>query len=50
MAVIKIDDELYNKIKKLIKEGYNRFDYPTVKSFVDKAVLEMLKRNKKVKT
>ncbi|HLC47325.1 MAG TPA: hypothetical protein VJI75_06390 [Candidatus Nanoarchaeia archaeon] len=45
MAVIKIDDELYEKIKKLIKEGDNRFDYPTVKAFVDKAVFAALKNN-----
>ena len=43
MAVIKIDDELYNIIKKLIKEGDNRFDYPTVKAFVDKAVFSTIK-------
>lgn len=43
MAVIKVDDELYKRIKKLIKEGDNRFDYPTVKSFVDKAVFSTLK-------
>ena len=45
MAVIKIDDELYERIKKLIKEGDNRFDYPTVKAFVDKAVFAALKNN-----
>ena len=43
MAVIKIDDELYSIIKKLIKEGDNRFDYPTVKAFVDKAVFSTIK-------
>jgi len=43
MAVIKIDDELYKRIKKLIKEGDNRFDYPTVKAFVDKAVFSTIK-------
>lgn len=44
MAEVKIDDELHERIKKFIKEGENRFDYPTVKSFVDKAVLKMLKK------
>lgn len=43
MAVIKVDDELYKRIKKLIKEGDNRFDFPTVKAFVDKAVFSTLK-------
>ena len=42
MAEVKIDKELHEKIKRLIKKCKNRFDYPTVKSFVDKAVLKML--------
>jgi len=43
MTETKIDKELLEKIKKLIKKGENRFEYPNVKSFVDKAVLKMLK-------
>ena len=43
MAVIKIDDELLNKVRKYIKEGDNKFDFPTVKAFVDKAVHIYLK-------
>ena len=43
MAEVKIDKELHNKIKKIIKKGENRFEFPTVKSFVDKAVLNVLK-------
>jgi len=43
MAEVKIDDELLERIKKIIKKGENRFEFPTVKSFVDKAVLKMLK-------
>lgn len=43
MAEVKIDEELQEKVKKFIKKGENRFDFPTVKSFVDKAVLKMLK-------
>jgi len=43
MATIKIDDELLKKIKKLIKQGDNRFDHPNVKAFVDKAVYLALK-------
>jgi len=42
MAVIRIDDELYKKIIKLIK-GEKRFDFPSVKSFVDKATYEKIK-------
>ena len=43
MAEVKIDNELHKRIKKLIEKGENRFDFPTVKSFVDKAVLKILK-------
>lgn len=43
MAETKIDKELLERIKKIIKKGENRFDFPNVKSFVDKAALKMLK-------
>jgi hypothetical protein len=42
MAVIRIDDELYKKIIKLIK-GEKRFDFPSAKAFVDKAIYEKVK-------
>jgi hypothetical protein len=43
MAETKIDDDLLKQIKKLLQKGENKFDFPSVKSFVDKAVLKMLK-------
>jgi len=43
MAEVKIDNELLERIKKIIVKGENRFEFPTVKSFVDKTVLKMLK-------
>ena len=43
MAEVKIDKELLKRVKKIIKEDENRFDFPTAKAFVDKAVLKMLK-------
>jgi hypothetical protein len=43
MVEVKIDEELHKRINKFIKEGENRFDFPTIKSFVDKSVLKMLK-------
>lgn len=47
---VKIDAELKKKIEELISKGENRFDYPSVKNFVDKAVLKLLKElEKKVK-
>jgi len=49
MAVIKFDDELLKKVKEYIKEDDNRFDFPTVKSFVDKAAYLYLKEKSKKK-
>ncbi len=49
MAVIKIDDELLKKIKDFIRQGDNRFDYPSTKAFVDKAVYVFLKEKSKKK-
>jgi len=46
MAVIRIDDELYKKISKLIK-GERRFDFPSGKAFVDKAIFEKIKEIEK---
>jgi len=43
MVEVKIDEELYKRIIKFIKQGENKFDFPSAKSFVDKAVLKMLK-------
>lgn len=47
MAVIRIDDELYKKIIKFIKKGGNRFDFPSVKSFVDKVIYKKIKEIEK---
>ena len=49
MAEVKVDEELHKRINKLIKKGENRFDFPTIKSFVDKAILKMLKSLEKRK-
>ena len=40
---VKIDPELKKRIEKFISEGENRFDFPSVKNFVDKAVFKLLK-------
>ena len=47
MAVIKIDDELHREIIKLIK-GKRRFEYPNIKSFIDKTIYEKLKELEKL--
>jgi len=49
MAVIRIDDKLYKEILKLIK-GERRFDYPSAKAFVDKAIYEKIKEIEKEET
>lgn len=40
---VKIDSKLKNRIEKLMKKGDNKIKYPSVKNFIDKAVLKMLK-------
>jgi len=49
MAEVKIDEKLLKKIKEFIKTGENKFDFPTAKSFTDKAVLKLLKELEKKK-
>ena len=44
---VKIDAELKKRIEDFISKGDNRFDYPSVKNFIDKAVLKMLKEVEK---
>ena len=44
--VVKLDPELKKKIEELISKKLNRIEYPSVKNFVDKAVLKMLKEVK----
>lgn len=41
--VIKIDKDLKKRIEKIIKEKDNRIKFPSVKNFVDQAVLKFLK-------
>ena len=43
---VKLDKELKFKIEEFISKNNNRFDYPSVKNFVDKAVLKLLKEVK----
>ena len=40
---MKIDAELKKRIEEHISKGENRFDFPSVKNFVDRAVLKLLK-------
>jgi len=43
MGVIRIDEKLLGRIKKAIKKEKNKFDFPSIKSFIDKSVLKMLR-------
>ena len=44
---VKIDSELKKRIEELISKGENRFEYPSVKNFIAKAVLKLLKELEK---
>jgi|TARA_B100001971_G_C18027766_1_gene450923 hypothetical protein len=44
---VKLDLELKKRIESFISSGEHRFTYPSVKNFVDKAVLKLLKEVKK---
>lgn len=47
MANVKIDEGLLRRIKEIIEKGENRFDFPNVKAFADKAILKELKKSEK---
>ena len=49
MAEVRIDEELLERIKKFVEKGENRFDFPSVKAFADRAILKMLKDLEKEK-
>ena len=40
---VKLDAELKKRIEEFISRGEHRFDYPSVKNFIDKSVLKLLK-------
>lgn len=44
---VKLDKELKDEIERFISFKDNRFDFPSVKNFVDKAVLGLLKELEK---
>ena len=48
MAIpVKIDAELKKRIETFIKKGDNKIEFPSIKNFVDKAVLKLLKELEK---
>ena len=46
-AATKIDKALKEEVERFISEGENRLRYPTLKQFVDVAVLEALRKKQK---
>jgi len=44
---VKIDPELKKRIESFIKKGNNRIDFPSLKNFIDKAVLKLLENLEK---
>ena len=44
---VKISPELKKRIEALISKGENRIEFPSLKNFVDKAVLRFLKELEK---
>ncbi|MEA2037859.1 MAG: hypothetical protein U9O94_10215 [Nanoarchaeota archaeon] len=44
---VKLDKGLKKRIEEYISKGENRFNFPSVKNFVDKAVLKLLKEIEK---
>ncbi len=47
--VVKLDKELKKEIEEYISKDKNRIEFPSVKNFVDKAVLRLLKEVKNEK-
>ena len=47
MAVVRVADKLLKEIKSLLDRDENRYQYPSVAAFVNSAVYEKLKNNKK---
>ena len=45
--VVKIDEKLLQKVKKLVSAESNRIKYSNVKQFINIAVLEKLEKNDK---
>lgn len=49
MGVVRVDDELIKEIQEWLIQNGNKYEHPNISSFVNKAVYEKLKKNKKVK-
>lgn len=45
--VVKIDYKLKKRIEKFMSQGDNYIEFPSIKNFIDKAVLNLLKKVEK---
>ena len=45
-ASVKLDSELKKEIEEYLSKGKNRIEFPSVKNFVDKAVLKYLREGR----
>ncbi len=47
MSMIRIDDELQRKVTKIVEK--NKIEFPSIKNFVDKAIVKFIDELKKQK-
>lgn len=47
MGVVRIDDELHEKIEKYITQDTQKYKYPNLSTFVNNAIYEKLKEEKR---
>ncbi len=49
MAVVRIDDELLKRIKEYIQHNDNKYQYPSISSFINNVIYEKLNSKKEKK-
>lgn len=47
MAVVRIDDKLLKKIKDFLETNSNKYEYPSISSFINNVIYEKLNSIKK---
>lgn len=47
MAVVRIDDRLLEKIKEYLRNNDNRYQYPSISSFINNVIYEKLNKVKR---
>lgn len=47
MAVVRIDDRLLKKIKDFLDNNDNKYQYPSIASFINNVIYEKLEKAKK---